>query len=311
MPDGFTPRFAVFADAEEEFDWTGPFRREATSTTAFAALAEANARFIGAGCVPTYLVDWPVATNEDSREVLRALLADDACEIGTQLHPWVNPPHDEIVSFRNSYLGNLPRDLQRAKLHALTDQIEAAFGVRPRCYRAGRYGIGPHSAALIEEAGYRLDVSVRSRFDYRDQQGPNFSDHPIWPWRVGERLNELPLTTAFTGTLRRWPGLHGKSILNAVLARTGLFDRVPLTPEGVPLAAALTAIDRLLDDGHRLFSLSFHTPTLVPGNTPYVRDATELRRFWAWWDGVFALFARRGVIGIRASEIMTLLEGAR
>ncbi len=310
MPDGFRPRFAVFADAEEEFDWTGPFRRDAVATTAFTALAEGNARFVASGCIPTYLVDWPVVTTTTSTTILRDLLDRNLCEVGTQLHPWVNPPHDEPVTPHNSYLGNLPRDLQRAKLHALTDQIRAALGVRPQIYRAGRYGIGPHTAALLDEAGYQLDVSVRSRFDYRDQHGPDFSHHPIWPWRVSERLNALPLTTAFTGALRRWPALHGKSMLNSVLARGRLLDRVPLTPEGVPLANALMAIERLLGDGHQLFSLSYHTPTLVPGHTPYVRDAQDLKTFWAWWDGVFALFARRGVAGIRGSEIVTLLGGA-
>lgn len=307
LPAGFAPRFAIFADAEEEFDWRGPFRREATSTETIAALPHANARFTDAGCTPTHLVDWPVVDNPASAAIVLGLLEAGACEIGTQLHPWVNPPFDETVSTHNSYLGNLPRDLQRAKLRALTERIESALGVRPRIYRAGRYGIGEHTAALLDEAGYLLDVSVRSTFDYRDQGGPDFSRHPLWPWRVTPRLAELPLTTVFTGPLRRWPRLHGNSRWNSLFSRGGMLDRVPLTPEGVPLDAAVTAIDQALDDGHKLFSLSFHTPTLVPGHTPYVRDAADLRTFWAWWDGVFAHFARRDVAGIAASEIITVL----
>jgi len=307
LPADFAPRFAIFADAEEEFDWNGPFRREATSTATIAALPEANARFMDAGCKPTHLVDWPVVDNAASAEIVRALLDAGACEVGTQLHPWVNPPFDEEVCPHNSYLGNLPRDLQRAKLHALTEKIETALGVRPLSYRAGRYGIGEHTATLLDEAGYRLDVSVRSTFDYTAQGGPDFTAHPLWPWRVTERLSELPLTTVFTGPLRRWPSLHGNSRWNSLLSRGGMLDRVPMTPEGVPLAAALSAIDQALDNGHQIFSLSFHTPTLVPGHTPYVRDAADLRMFWAWWDGVFAHFARKGVTGISTSEIIALL----
>ncbi len=307
LPDGFKPRFAIFADAEEEFDWNGPFRRDATATATIAALPEANARFVDAGCVPTHMVDWPVIDNPASAAIVRRLLDDGACAIGTQLHPWVNPPFDEDVTPHNSYLGNLPHALQRAKLAALTEKIEAVLGVRPKIYRAGRYGIGEHTAGLLDEAGYRLDVSVRSRFDYRAQGGPDFLDHPLWPWRVTPRLAELPLTTVFTGPLRRWPALHGDSKWNSLLSRGHLLDRVPLTPEGVPLVSALAAIDRALDDGHQIFSLSFHTPTLVPGHTPYVRDAADLRTFWAWWDGVFAHFAQRGITGIGADEILDLL----
>jgi hypothetical protein len=308
LPPEFGRRFAIFADAEEEFDWNAPFARDATATTAIAALPEATSRFVAAGCVPTHMVDWPVVANEQSAAIMAELAATDACEIGAQLHPWVNPPFDEVLSAKHSYLGNLARDMQHSKLHALTDKITAATGVRPASYRAGRYGVGVHTAYLLAEAGYRLDVSVRSLFDYTAQSGPNFSNHPVWPYRVVSGLNELPLTAAFTGALRHYPKLHGTVGLQGVLARGKLLDRVPLTPEGVPLAQALAAIRQLLDDGHQLFSLSFHTPSLVPGHTPYVRNSQDLKTFWAWWDGVFDLFAREGVTGIRASEIMAVLE---
>lgn len=272
-----------------------------------AALPEANARLVAAGCIPTHMVDWPVVDTPATAAILRGLAHDDHCDIGTQLHPWVNPPFKEDISNRNSYLGNLPVDLQREKLFALTERIEAVFGVRPTTYRAGRYGIGPHTADLLAEAGYRLDVSVRSLFDYRHQGGPNFSQHPVWPWRVSDTLNELPLTAAFTGVLRRCPRIYYGAI-GGLLARTGIIGRVPLTPEGVPIADARAAIRCLLDDGHQLFSLSFHTPSVVPGHTPYVRDAADLRLFWQWWDGVFDLFAKHGVLPIRSGEIATALE---
>jgi hypothetical protein len=306
LPPDFGRRFAIFADAEEEFDWNGPFRREAVETSAMAALPEANARLVAAGCVPTHMVDWPIVHGSTTAAIMRAMVDDDQCDIGTQLHPWVNPPFDETVCDHNSYLGNLPVSLQRAKLIALTDRIEQVLGRRPTVYRAGRYGIGAHTANLLTEAGYRLDVSVRSLFDYRRQGGPNFAQHPVWPYRVSETLSELPLTAAFTGRLRRFPNIYDKSI-GGLLARTGIIGRVPLTPEGVPLADALDAIRCLLDDGHQLFSLSFHTPSVVPGHTPYVRDAADLRLFWQWWDGVFDLFARNGVLPIRSVEIMTVL----
>ena len=67
----------------------------------------------------------------------------------------MNPPHDEEVITFNSFAGNLPMALERAKINDLTDTIEAAFGRRPVVYRAGRYGVGPNTAELLEEAGYR------------------------------------------------------------------------------------------------------------------------------------------------------------
>ena len=310
LPETMGPRFAIFADAEEEFDWEEPFRRESTSTEAIDALPRANEFFTQRGCIPTYLVDWPVVANPDSATVMRDLAAHGHCDIGTQLHPWVNPPFDEDVSILNSYAGNLDRSLEAAKIKTLTDKIEAETGVRPTVYRAGRYGVGPNTASALAELGYRLDVSVRASFDYRAQGGPDFSVHPIWPWTLGGELSEVPLTATTTGLLRDKLRLQNYAPARGLLARAGLFDRVPLTPEGVRLHDALVAIRQLLDSGHQLFSLSFHTPSVVPGNTPYVRNARDLDKFWAWWDGVFNLFAQHGVLPIRSGEIVAALEAA-
>ena len=310
LPASFGTRFAIFGDAEEEFDWNGPFRRDSTSTSTIRALPEANIRFASAGICPVWLADWPVVDNPESGIILRDLVASGACTVGTQLHPWVNPPFDEDINTRNSYTGNLPLELQAAKLTALTRKIEEATGMRPRIYRAGRYGIGKHTADLLAGLDYRLDVSVRSGFDYRAQGGPDFSRHPTWPWQLGEQLYALPLTTAYIGSLNRWPGLYRAEPLRGSLARTGLLARVPLTPEGVPLADALKAIDTLLAEQHRLFSLSFHTPSLVPGYSPYVRDAADLAEFWAWWDGVFNHFAKKGVEPAGSEAIMAAFAAA-
>ena len=267
---------------------------------------------------PTYLVDYPVADNARSAATLRPLLEAGECAIGAQLHAWVNPPLAEEMSLANSFAGNLPRDIERAKLALLTTRIRQSFGETPVVHRAGRYGLGPNSAALLEEAGYRLDVSVRALFNYRGEGGPDFSRHPVRPWWAGPAggLLELPLTAAYTGGLRGrggwlYPCAAKIPLGRSVLARARLLNRVALTPEGMPIAEALDAIWRLLDDGVELFSVSFHSPSIVPGHTPYVRDAADLRRFWAWWEAVLALFAKEGVAPVRPAELIDAAWRAR
>jgi hypothetical protein len=179
--------------------------------------------------------------------------------------------------------------------------------VRPTVYRAGRYGLGSQTMAMLAAAGYRMDVSVRAGFDYRNQNGPNYFRLPIWPWRTTEGIIELPLTTGWTGALRRAHWLHRKGI-RGVLARLHLMERVPLTPEGVPLDAAIRAIEVMHGEGVEIFSLSFHTPSVAIGHTPYVRNQADLDRFWAWWDGVFECFARLGVQPIDYATLVDALE---
>jgi hypothetical protein len=306
----------VFVDTEEEFDWSKPHSRDERSTGSAESLPIVHRRLRGYGVSPVYLLDHPIATDPRCVATLREFEERGECAIGTQLHPWVNPPFEEEVNPANSFPGNLPRALERAKLQRLTDTIEAAFGRRPVVYRAGRYGVGPNSADLLAELGYRIDVSVRSLFDYSAEGGPDFTRIGPRPYRVGGTgLVEIPLSSAYVGALRgSGRDLHqaaGKvPRLRGLLARSRLLNRVALTPEGMPLAEVLEAVDRLLDDGLQLFSISFHSPSVEPGNTPYVRDQEDLQRFYAWWDGIFELFGRRGVAPASMAEVQAALAGA-
>lgn len=317
IPSSFGRRALIFVDTEEEFDWRAPRRREATTAT-IPALATIHARFAERGFVPSYLITRPVADDPRAVALLGGWLAAGTAEIGTQLHAWVTPPFDEELNDRNSFAGNLPEALERAKLAGLTARIAQAFGRRPTVYRAGRYGVGPRTARLLVEEGYRLDVSVRPGFDYRRDGGPNFARSGVRPFWAGPdaALLALPLGAGFTGALR---GIGAPLFALAgevrrtrgLLARAGLLARVALTPEDYPLAAALALMRALLDDGVTLFSFSFHSPSVVSGHTPYVRDAADLARFHAWWDGLFDWLAREGIAPATATELIDAAWAAR
>jgi hypothetical protein len=296
LPPGAQKRFIVSVDTEEEFDWGAPFNRSSNASTTIAAMPDVTARFNAAGVKPVFLCDWPVIDTPDSGKIMRELAQSGGCEVGTHLHPWVNPPHQEDVTRHNSFTGNLPEDLQWQKLVLLTERIEDVIGCRPIVYRAGRYGIGPSTYEMLALLGYKFDVSVRAQFDYRHENGPDFSRYPCWPWRTPEGLVSLPLSTAQTGLLRHRKTLPDWSILRGVAGRLGLQSRIPLTPEGTPVEEALAAIDTLHRDGLEVFCLSFHSPTVTPGNTAYVKNADDLKRFWAWWDAVLDRFAQLGVL---------------
>ena len=315
LPEGFGRRFAVFVDTEEEFDWSRAPARGGHGTRAARSLPEVHRHLFAAGVKPTYVIDYPIASDPDCAGFLRGFQERGECTVGTHLHPWVNPPFEDELTLANSFAGNLPAALERAKLETLTETIEQAMGRRPTVYRAGRYGVGPNTARLLEEAGYEADVSVRPLHDYSGEGGPDFRGFGVRPYWVGPLL-EVPLTSAFVGGLRRLGGRLYKAAArvprgHGILSRLGLLSRVPLTPEGVPLHEAREAIERLLDDGLRLFSISFHSPSVAPGHTPYVRDEADLATFYAWWDGVFDLFARRGVAPAAMDEILAAARASR
>jgi hypothetical protein len=261
--------------------------------------------------VPVYLVDYPVATSPMAAEVLGDALQAGRAEIGIQLHPWVNPPHEEEINVHNSFAGNLPPELERAKFLRLRDTIEKNFGAVPQIYRAGRYGLGPETASILSDAAIAIDTSVRSRFDYSSNGGPNYRDHPERPYWIDRRngLMELPLTTVYWGPLRKqgpvlYPMLWRVPRLRGILARLGMLERIPLTPEGVSSEEALKGIDVAIDDGLPVLVFSFHSPSLRPGHTPYVRGEDDLDRLYDWFRRVTDYLAQRAVRPTTVREIM-------
>ena len=307
----FGQRFIITIDTEEEFDWAAPLERDNHSLHSVPAFANFQQFCEHNDIVPVYLIDYAVANSPQTATILREALADGRAEAGLHLHPWLNPPLEEDINEFNSFSGNLPEQLERAKFHVLKEAIKQQLGVRPLIYRAGRYGVGPNSASILIDEGIAIDTSVRAMFDYSQTGGPNFRDHPLRPYWLDcdHKLMELPITTVFWGPLRplgRWlyPRLWRTPRLRGVFSRLGLLERIPLTPEGIDANEAIRAIDVALDDGLPLLVFSFHSPSLAPGHTPYVRKPEDLDTFYNWWRQVLGHLRQRNVAPASVSDIL-------
>lgn len=301
LPAETRPILCVVVHTEEEFDWGKPHDRQATAVTHMRHIGRAQVLFDEFGIVPNYVVDYPIASQRESIEPLKAFADAGRALIGAHLHPWVSPPHDEEVNAFNSYPGNLPRELEEAKLRLLTEQIERAFGTRPRTYLAGRYGFGPHTAHILEDLGYEVDISPAVPNDFSADGGPDYSgftSHPFW---IGERrrLLGLPGTGGYVGAWRSGgtplyrrltsPAMRRAKIAGAV-ARLKLLERIRLSPEDYTDAEMKRLTAALLADGIRVFVFSFHSPSVMPGGTPYVQSPADLERFLAKCRHYFEFF---------------------
>ena len=304
------PQLLVIVDAEEEFDWTKPFSAANRSVTSMKRQLLAHNIFSRHGLVPTYTVDYVVANEEEGYRPLLDLLRAGLCDIGAQLHPWVTPPQVEQVGEPNSFAGNLPEELEYLKLKTLTERVEANLGVKPKIYRAGRYGTGPNTARILKMLGYTMDCSVLPRTSRRKPFEPDYTDSPVTPYWVGgvPDLLEIPVTRCTIGTARRFeselaPFVFSRSgeklRLPGIMARLRLLDRIRLSPEGMTLPEAKRLTRFLLAHGQKVFVVSYHTPSLGVGHTPYVRNEADLKKFLAWLEEYFDFFF--GEIGGEAS----------
>ncbi|MFG0318696.1 MAG: hypothetical protein ACF8XB_15590 [Planctomycetota bacterium JB042] len=297
LPSSAPPRLVALVDVEEEFDWDADFDRGATRFAHLDELEQGLDALAGVDIVPVGVITYPVVEDDAVAARLERWVADGRMIVGAHLHPWVTPPYDEVVDRRNSFPGNLPKELEGAKLAALTARLEERVGERPRVYQAGRYGAGPNTAALLAAEGYTVGMSVNPPFDFSPQGGPDYSREGATPFWHGERsaLLELPITGAFVG----WAGAGGgrmlhrlaatdamtRARLGGLLARVRAVERIRLSPEGQSLADMQRLTRALLARGERVFVLSFHSPSLAPGCTEYVRDAEEREAFLARCTG--------------------------
>jgi hypothetical protein len=281
------PQLVVVVDTEEEFDWHRPFARTQRSVTAMRHVVRAQRIFEARGFVPTYVIDHPVASQEAGFGPLQEPSASGRALIGAHLHPWVNPPDDEEVSGPNSYACNLPEALEARKLEVLCDTIAEHFE-RPRIYKAGRYGFSATTARTLVALGFTVDTSINPQLRPSADGGPDFRAFDSRPFvALGGALVEVPCThdyTGWAGPLR--PLLHGTAAaapssvrLPGILARLRVTERIMLSPETSTLDEMISLTRALHGRGLQVFTMSFHSPSLAAGHTPYVRSQHDLDQF--------------------------------
>jgi hypothetical protein len=314
------PMLVVVVDTEAEFDWEAARPRRAMGISSVRCQDRAQQIFEKYEVRPTFVLDFPVSSTPEAFEFVRDLHRSGACEIGAHLQPWDNPPLVEQINDENSYPGNLPFELEREKLIQLTHSIQTNIGVRPRIYKAGRYGVGRATPGILAELGYEIDVSVVPGTNLTCKFGPNFTHCRASPYWFGKKpeLLEIPLSIGYTGLLADTGNIAYTLTMNerlkalhvpGILARLGLIERITLTPEGISFEEQRRLTRALLRKGHRVFSFSYHSPSLAPGNTPYVRSEADLRAFLQRIEQYLHFFTKEvGGRGATPFEVKALAE---
>jgi glycosyltransferase involved in cell wall biosynthesis len=320
IPQG-PPILVVGVDLEAEFDWQGPRTRTDNTVKNVREQVLAHRIFEKFGIRPIYLVDYAVASDPEGYLPLRELASSGKCEIGAHLQPWENPPFSEEINEQTSFNQNLPAWLQKEKLYRLTDDLRSNIGIQPVTYRAGRYGVGEEISWILRSLGYRIDMSVVPGLDLRAQYGPDFRrvfNRPYW-FGPDSDLLEIPLSVEFCGLLssQLLPRQLAPKIydllsrprprlahLPGLFARLGLLERITLTPEGISLREMKRLSRHFLSRGNRVFSLNYHSSSLLPGNTPYVRTMADRDRFLAQIEAYLdVFFGEYGGVAMTPSEL--------
>ena len=289
--------FMIVSIDTEEDNWYRS--RERVTCENIGELERQATLFDRLGVRPTYFTTYQVALAPAAAGVIKDVGARG--EIAAHLHPWNTPPLTEAFIPRNSMLKNLPEPLQRAKLQTLTTTLQDVFGVQPRAFRTGRYGLGSNTVAALLECGFTVDSSVTPFVSWEEfDDGPSFELAPLDAYRLapgrdvtqpaaGGALVEIPLSCGFNrnpfpvwGRVQR--ALDAAALrslhLAGIAARTGLCKRIVLSPELASVAEMLTLSRRLLECGVRHLHLTWHSPSLLPGLGPFTHTLADVQRLY-------------------------------
>ena len=302
--------FIITVDTEGDDLWARP--REITTHNArylprFQELCE---RF---RLKPVYLTDYEMAISDVFAEFARDVVARGTGEIGMHLHAWNSPPLDPLTTddfHHQPYLTEFAEPVMRRKVETLTAILEDRFCRKMVSHRGGRWAFDSRYAAILRDAGYRVDCSVTPGISWRasagdptGQGGPDYSAFPHRPFflsspdvsaRAGEGLLEVPVTSRASELYRAAPWLYGVRLVRrfAYRASPAVSLLCPVQPAlRAPVKRHLEAMVCLArkarSEQAQHLQFIVHSSELMPGGSPTFRTKSDIERLYEHLEILF------------------------
>jgi len=314
----------ITIDTEEDDAWSGRQRIGTENVLYLPRFQSLCERF---GYRPTWLTTEPVLSDPRFAESLGASVSAGNAEIGAHLHPWSCAPFPDGQLPDQSeqvYPHELCEAEFRAKMERIVGLIRERFGQPPVSYRAGRWGFVREHVPWLLELGIRIDCSVTPHMSWHrhigkrgGKGGVDYRGAPRLPYWLdpadilspgrGEML-ELPLTVSFLrgplggAILRPWADRFRYTPLGALLHRVG-WTAIPFRPwPGRSTEVLLGFLPEAKRARLPYLMLMFHSSELMPGGSPYNRDADDVERMYVQLETLFGKLRTHGVEGATLTQ---------
>jgi hypothetical protein len=306
-------KLVITVDVEEDGLFSGRYPRIPPGTRSVSELGRVEFITREFGFPLTLLVTYPVATNPDSRRLLKRWRRDLGAEIGTHLHPWNTPPFVDLPHPEPVPSDLIPKTLLEEKLHTLNQSIQSHLDVRPRSFRMGRFDLGATMRGLLPLCGLRVDSSIVPL--RRVSKGPDHFAMPTEPFRWDgiekgtAPLLEVPLTqVALHAGLARFMdkagssvGAHGRDLLLSWFRNVGV---VGVQPAWFPLPSMQWAACLHHWRGGRVLTMFLHSTELLPGGTPDFPSEAAVGRLTSRFRAFLTWLANRYTVeGVTLSQL--------
>jgi hypothetical protein len=257
---------------------------------------------------PTYLLSPEVMRDAESLEALRRLSRH--ATLGTHLHGEFAEPGAYEPEVTTAFQRDYPPELERQKLAYATSLFVSAFGHAPRCFRAGRFGIGPHSLGILEALGYTVESSVTPHVDWSGAgaSGLSFVGAPTQPYypdpgaparRGASRVLEVPVTIRPPfGALR----LFGRALARWLRPTRGSVPALLRVARDEIHAARHTAPLRPV-----VLNAMLHNVEVIPGASPYAAREVQARAILSRLSALLSFAAHEGIQVVGLDDVPEVL----
>ncbi|MGA2973235.1 MAG: deacetylase [Candidatus Bathyarchaeia archaeon] len=322
------PVLAITIDTEPDNVWgNGTTTKNSLFLPRFQEICESNA------LKPTYLVTHEMALDERFQLFAHDVLARETAEVGAHLHAWNSPPIDvnETRSTAHTYITELPENLARAKLQYLTNLLSELFGIKPKSFRAGRWGFNEMVARLLVELEYGVDCSVTPGVSWHTSKGalvggPDYFGFRVSPYfldlndirRPGSsRLLEVPVTIcpAYPPSLMRLDhALEKQSALAAAAIHVlvgqsylWLRPRPTFLRRGNMLSKMIHVVDWAIENHLPVIEFMMHSSELMPSGSPYFANEGDVNRLYYDLRSLFKYIQSREITGCTLSDCRDMI----
>ena len=317
--------FVLSVDTEEEWEWSNDFPESDCSVKNIEKLPAFQEFCESLGIKPTYFVDYAVANDTFSSDVLRTFASKKRAEIGAHLHPWCNPPFFGKTDEAKSHVVNLPKDHVKAKLDHLIERLITNIGPAPMSFRSGRWGINGSTLELLAERGFKVDSSVYPFYENTYFSCKNRDSTPYWPSFENadvegsqRNLMELPITAGFNRShfkyadnihtfLAKSPMRLAKPV--GLLWHTNILRKLYLSPELTDSTSMKMLVNMCLEKQYPVIHMYLHSSSLLDGVTGLLQVDNAYQRICGRMSEVIKhLHTKANVRFCTISEASALLK---
>lgn len=308
--------FIISIDTEEDMPFWKP--EEVVKVHNLLNLPRLHDEIIGAGGIPTYLIDNPVISHDSTVNFLQEVIHKNQAEVGLHLHAWnTEPLTNEDKCNKATVLNDLSVEFQNEKIENLHNSFFNKFGFYLTSFRAGRYGLSKYAAKQLARLGYIVDSSVVPAHSFANYNAPDYSRIECKPYKFSFDNDLNLIEISVSADLVTFLPVSFKSFYNKIphwskipslMHRLNLARKIWLRPTTYTIEEMKQLCRHLLKFSDcPIFNIMFHSSECYPGSSPYNKTSEDVKQFLFKLNSIIVYLKSIGAITITLSKAGRML----